>query len=68
MQKEVIASGMGEGTSLGFHQHLGEKGENRTELSLRKRAVMVRSSGFGFKWTWIQILHWPLFGFFGKVS
>lgn len=34
MQKEVIASGMGEGTSLGFHQHLGEKGENRAELTL----------------------------------
>lgn len=28
MQKEVIASGMGEGTALGFHQHLGEKREN----------------------------------------
>lgn len=68
MHKEVIASGMGEGTSLGFDQHLGEKGGESRWVNTVKKGGHGRSSGFGFQRTWIQILHWPLIGFFEQVS
>ena len=66
MQKEVTAPGVGEGTSFSLHQGLGEEGGIIARLCWDK--VSLVSSGFGFQWTSVQILHWPFTGFFGQVS